>query len=137
MHVEGNFAPVFKTIISKSKSMNTQKNEKEVMMEAELQIIKDMTELLKHNPEEHLRWNSTRQDLMEMIHIVYESETIKDEYNVPVPYKTLVSMYCIILGEKIPRNPHAYVLQSNSCQGVKKQKLLLRYRGIFIVDCSF
>lgn len=113
--------------------MNTPKNEKEKMMEAELRVIEDMTHLLSHRPEDKLRWNSTKQDLMEMIHILYESETVRDEDNVPVPYIKLVRRICMILGERVPRNPHAYVSQSLQCQGVRKQKLLLRYSRPFIV----
>lgn len=107
-------------------------NEKEVMMESELRVIDDMTKLLSRHPEEHLRWNSTKQDLMEMIHILYESETVRDEYNVPVPFIKLVRRICVILGERIPRNPHAYISQNCHCQGIRKQKLLLGYDTTYI-----
>lgn len=107
--------------------------EKEKMVETYSTIISDMLELLNHTPEEGLRWGSTRRDLMESIHMLYEEEVVTDEYNVPIPYRTLVQRVCDILGEVIPHNPHSYIDQHTQCRGIRRQKLLLRYESSYII----
>lgn len=105
----------------------TDAEKKERMMQAELVIIRDMKLLMQRKPEEGLRWNSTKQDLFNMIHILYESEEVRDRYGVVMPFTVLVRHFCEILHERVPSNPYAYVTQSTLCQGCRRAPLLLRY----------
>lgn len=102
------------------------------MMTAELKIIHDMKELIKRSPKEGLTWKSTKQDLFLMIHILYESEELTDEYGVALSFKELVRRFCNILRIKVPRNPNAFVEQSLRCQGCRRAPLLMRYVQMFI-----
>ncbi|MBQ0074141.1 MAG: hypothetical protein KBT34_08085 [Prevotella sp.] len=110
----------------------THREETEKMMAAELLIIKDMKELIKKDPKEGLEWKSTKQDLFQMIHILYESEEMTDEYGVPLSYQELVRRFCNILRIQVPRNPCTYVRQSLDCKGCRRAPLLMRYVRMFV-----
>lgn len=105
----------------------------ELMMERELQIIADMKDLLlNHTAEENLRWKSTKTDLIQMVHILYESEEVRDNEGLAVTFKELVERFCLLLHVAVPKNPHTFVGQANNCQGIKRQRLLLRYMKLYV-----
>lgn len=110
----------------------TIREENELKMSAEIQIINDMIELKKRSPEEGLRWKSTKQDLFQMIYILYESGQVTDGYGVPATFCELVKCFCEILHLRVPSNPRQYVKQSLCCKGLRKSPLLLRYRRMYI-----
>lgn len=106
---------------------------KELMMKRELQIIADMKNLLlNHTAEENLRWKSTKTDLIQMVHILYESEEVRDDEGLAVTFKELVERFCMLLHVAVPNNPYAYVRRGDICQGIRKQKLLIRYLNLYI-----
>lgn len=106
--------------------------EKERMMQAENRIIADMKELMKRSPEDHLTWKSTKQDLFQMIYILYESGEVRDEYGIMVTFAEMVQRFCGILHVKVPRNPRQFVKQSATCNGLRRAPLLLRYHAMYI-----
>ena len=114
--------------------MNT--TDKERMMHNELRVIEDMKELLQHREDEGLQWHGTKTDLVEMVHILYESEEVRDEYGVPVAFKALLCRICMILQVKMPRNPCSYLGQARECKGIRRAPLLIRYKGEFIVHSA-
>lgn len=103
--------------------------DKELMMRNEMRVIADMKGLLAHDSADGLRWHGTRTDLIEMVHILYESCEIRDEDGLPIAFNRLVERCCRVLGEKVPRNPCTYLSHARQCQGVKRAPLLLRYKG--------
>ncbi len=110
------------------------REEKEIMMKNELLIIEEMKSLLTHSPEDNLKWCSTKTDLIEMIHILYESSEVRDAYGVPVSFCSLVNRCFAILNVKVPSNPNSYVSQARNCKGQRRAPLLLRYSiGCFIM----
>lgn len=110
----------------------TKREETERMMQAELMIIRDMKELIKMSPKDGLVWKSTKQDLFLMIHILYESGEMMDEYGIAITFTELVRRFCNILHLPVPRNPRAYVRQSSACMGERRPKLLLRYKAMYV-----
>lgn len=108
------------------------REEKELMMQTENRIIADMKELMKRSPEEQLTWKSTKQDLFQMIYILYESGEVRDEYGIVMPYSEMVQHFCSILHVKVPRNPRQFVRQSATCNGLRRAPLLLRYKVMYI-----
>lgn len=126
-------------------------NEKEQMMAAELRIIDDLKRLLGEDGAQpnmaakgddvapsmaaagRARWVGTKQDLYMMVHILYESEELRDDDGLPVCFTKLVERVCEIVGVKMTKNPMQYIYQAKRCCGVKRQPLLLRYRGLPVV----
>lgn len=107
---------------------NTTTSQRELMMLTELVIIDDMLSLYSHTSSEGLQWRLSRLDLMQMIHIVYESERLRDETDMPRSFNFLVRHYCDILHQPVPRNPSGYVRRALECRGERRQVLLLRYK---------
>lgn len=104
--------------------------DKEKMMRNELRVIDDMKELLSHHEDEGLQWHGTKTDLVEMVHILYESEELTDEDGVPVSFKRLLERCCCVVHERVPRNPATYLSQARQCKGMKRAPLLMRYKRI-------
>ncbi|MBR4269847.1 MAG: hypothetical protein IKQ47_08740 [Prevotella sp.] len=104
-------------------------NEKELMMRNELRVIEDMKELLTHSADEGLTWRGTKTDLVEMVHILYESEELTDDDGLPVTFKQLLLRCCSVVHERVPRNPATYLTQARQCKGIRRAPLLVRYRG--------
>ncbi len=107
---------------------HTLPSQRERMMLTELVIIEDMLTLFSHHSSDGLQWRLSRLDLMQMIHIVYESEQLRDDTDLPLTFNYLVRHYCDILHQPVPRNPSGYVHRALQCRGEKRQLLLLRYK---------
>ena len=105
--------------------------DKELMMRNELRVISDMKELLMHCEDEGLLWHGTKTDLVEMVHILYESEELTDDDGLPMPFKHLMARCCSVVHERVPRNPASYLSQARRCKGMKRAPLLMRYKGRF------
>lgn len=108
--------------------------DKELMMRNELRVIDDMKNLLTHSVDEGLKWRGTKTDLVEMVHILYESEELIDEDGLPVTFKQLLIRCCSVVHERVPRNPATYLTQARQCKGIKRAPLLMRYKGEFVMD---
>ena len=108
--------------------MNT--TDKELMMRNELRVIDDMKKLLQRSECDGLRWHGTKTDLVEMVHILYESEELTDEDGVPMTFKRLLELSCMVVHERVPRNPATYLTQARRCKGMKRAPLLIRYKRI-------
>ena len=73
-------------------------NERMKNLQAARQLLaEEMTALLDHHEEENLTWKGSKVDLMEAIYCTYESETMTDDYGMPVAFAELVRRCCCIL----------------------------------------
>lgn len=105
-------------------------NEKEQIREFRQRIVEDLEELYGHSPEEGLKWKSTKTDLIEMIHILFHSERIKDDLGLPATFVMLVNHYCGILHVKVPVNPRQLVGRAVQSKGIRSLPLYRRYKGL-------
>lgn len=114
--------------------MNT--TDKELMMRNELRVIDDMKELLQRSECDGLQWRGTKTDLVEMVHILYESEELTDDDGLPMTFVELLRRSCMVVHTKMPRNPATYLAQARQCKGMRRMPLLLRYKYIdrYITD---
>lgn len=106
------------------------------MMRNELRVIEEMKQLMEHNEEDGLRWKGTKTDLVEMVHILWESEQLRDDDGLPVTFRELMIRCFKVVHMKMPRNPASYLAQARQCKGMKRMPLLLRYKYIdeYITD---
>ena len=111
-------------------------NEKELMMRNELRVIEEMKQLMECSEDDGLRWRGTKTDLVEMVHILWESELLRDDDGLPVTFRELLLRCCRVLHTAVPRDPASYLAQARQCKGMRRMPLLLRYKyiGKYISD---
>ncbi len=102
-------------------------NNREQERENRRRIIDDMTRLLTHSADEGLQWRGSKTDLLEMVHILYWSDSIRDADGLPATFKNLVCRVCGILHVTVPRNPSQLVCHARRRKGRRVLPLLKRY----------
>jgi len=93
-------------------------------------IVSDMSQLLSHSEDEGLSWCSTKTDLMEMVHILYCADVMKDVQGLPLTFLELVRRVCRIVHVSVPSNPNHLVSRAQMRKGRKMLPLVQRYVGI-------
>ena len=68
-------------------------------------IVADFSELLNRQPAEGLQWASTKTDLVELSHLVWESGLLLDERGMPLSFRSIVNRVCAVLNVVPPHNP--------------------------------
>lgn len=103
-------------------------------------MVDDMLSLMRRRPDEGLSWASTKTDLIEMVHLLYISEVMRDRNNLPMTFKELVRRACAIVHVSEPRNPNQLVARARLRKGLRMLPLEERYDGLRIVhseaECS-
>lgn len=95
-------------------------------------VIDDMMALMKRSETEGLVWRSSKTDLMEMTHILYDAELVRDTQGLPVTFQELVRRVCAIVHVAVPGNPNHLVSRARQRKGRRMLPLLVRYEGMFI-----
>ena len=104
-------------------------NERMKNLQAARQLLaEEMTALLDHHEEENLTWKGSKVDLMEAIYCTYESETMTDDYGMPVAFAELVRRCCCILHVSVPRNPYEAACRGRRRKGIKRPSYMQRYQ---------
>lgn len=96
-------------------------------------VVADMVKLLDRSPEEGLTWLSSKTDLIEMVHIMYCADVVKDSEGLPVTFRELVRRVCSIVHVTVPCNPNQLVVRAQQRKGRRVLPLLLRYKGLAVV----
>ena len=68
-------------------------------------IVADFSELLNHETVEGLRWTSTKTDLVELSHLVWETGLLLDARGIPLSFCNIVRRICRVLNVVPPANP--------------------------------
>ncbi len=120
--------------------LETKENEMQMMKmkekEVRERIVIDMQRLLTHKEEEGLTWNSTKTDLMEMTHILFCTDLMRDAEGLPMTFRELVRRVCLIVHVTPPRNPYHLVGRAQIRKGRKMLPLLERYKGLEVINNS-
>ncbi|SRR5574344_181643 len=106
-------------------------NERNMEKKNRERIVADMVALMGRSESEGLRWRSSKTDLMEMVHILYCSDVMRDMYGLPLTFLELVRRVCAIVHVEVPRNPNQLVARAQQRKGRKVLPLLMRYDGMF------
>lgn len=95
-------------------------------------IVDDMLLLLGRSADEGLTWRSSKTDLIEMVHILYCSDRMRDGHGLPMTFKELVRRACAIVHVAMPANPNQLVARARSRKGRRVLPLEERYEGLFV-----
>lgn len=97
-------------------------------------IATDMLRLLTHKSDEGLTWQSSKTDLMEMTHILFCTDLVRDAEGLPMTFRELVSRVCQIVHVVPPCNPYHLVGRAQIRKGRKMLPLFERYKGLPIIN---
>ena len=95
-------------------------------------VISDMVALLGRSEKEGLRWRSSKTDLIEMVHMVYCADVMRDGGGLPLTFTELVRRACAIVHVAVPGNPNQLVARAQQRKGRRVLPLLMRYDGVFV-----
>ena len=118
--------------------MKEQERRMQKLREREMRerIACDMLSLPTHKEEDGLMWNSSKTDLMEMTHILYCTDLVRDDEGLPMTFRELVRRVCQIVHVTPPCNPYHLVGRAQIRKGRKVLPLFERYKGLFIIHNS-
>ncbi|MCI6504706.1 MAG: hypothetical protein MSA13_08875 [Prevotella sp.] len=104
----------------------------EIARQNRQRIIEDMIVLLGRSASEGLVWRSSKTDLIEMVHIVYCADVLRDAQGLPLTFRELVRRACEIVHVSIPANPNQLVTRAQQRKGRRMLPLLERYDKMFV-----
>lgn len=84
-------------------------------------------ELLGYTPEDNLRWEGSKIDLVELVYAAYMDKIVIDGDGCPATFSWLISHVFGILHVGVPANPRSYVARIRSRKGVRQRPFLERY----------
>lgn len=92
--------------------------------------------LLTHTPDDNLRWKGTNTDLIEMIHVVYEAELVRDSNGCLASFTSLVRRVFSLMHIKVPANPHAYLNKAHCRKGIRQLPFAQRYAQMLLNNAN-
>ena len=96
--------------------------------EAEMLLAQEVERIMnEHGEQEGLHWAGTRVDLMEALHVAYNTGMIQDEWGVSLKFNTIVSRVCRVLHVALPRNPYEIASRGQRRKGMLQRTFLERY----------
>lgn len=95
--------------------------------EAQQLLAQEVTALLRHDDVDSLHWQGTRIDLMEALHLAYETGELQDEDGISLPFTVIVSRACRLLHIAQPSNPYECASRGSRRKGRKMVSYLDRY----------
>lgn len=105
----------------------TRPHEKEQKMQARKHLIDTFTALYLNGEKEKLRWNGTKTDLLEAIHLIYIYGEIKDETGRLARLTHLIRFYFGMFRLQCPNNPHALIRNAAMRKNKQQIAFLERY----------
>lgn len=103
-------------------------DEQKMRREAESWLADEVRRLMEeHEEQEGLRWKGTSIDLMEALHVAYETGLLQDENGVCLSFCYIVRCVCTVLHVSIPRNPYEAAARGRRRKGMHMNPYLMRY----------
>ena len=95
--------------------------------EAQQQLAGEVKNLMGHSEHEGLCWQGTRIDLMEALHLAYETGSLHDEQGICLSFSTIVCRACRVLHVSCPRNPYECAARGKRRKGMLMNTFMCRY----------
>lgn len=92
--------------------------------------MSDMVRLLARSETEGLTWRASKTDLIEMVHLVYLADVMRDATGLPMTFIALVRRACRIVHVPVPANPNQLVTRAQMRKGRRMLPLTERYAGM-------
>jgi hypothetical protein len=99
----------------------------ERMRKARQMMAEEVAQLMKHTPEEQLRWTRSKMDLMEALYYVFESGLLHDDMGIATTFAEIVRQCCSVLHVKVPGNPYLMAYRGRLRKGIKNISYMNRY----------
>jgi hypothetical protein len=90
-------------------------------------IVADFSELMNREPDEGLRWTSTKTDLIELSHLVWESGLLLDERGMPLSFLSIVKKVFKVLNVVPPQNPSGMFEKTRERKNIRVRPVAERY----------
>lgn len=90
-------------------------------------VVADFSELLNRQPTEGLQWASTKTDLVELSHLVWESGLLLDERGMPLSFRSIVNRVCAVLNVVPPHNPSGTLEKIRARKNIRVRPVAERY----------
>lgn len=96
--------------------------------EAQYQLAEEVARLLmNHKEREGLHWKGTMTDLMEALHMTYETGRLTNDEGICVSFLSIVRYVCLLLHVNIPYNPYELAARGTRRKGRQMTSYLDRY----------
>lgn len=100
----------------------------------EQRLALEVEELLKEDAGGHRVWKSSRSDLLEVLHVAFNTAAIVDSNGVMVPFITLVKRAFELFRLRPPYNPYEKASRAKSRKGVRMTPFMERYKTRKLAD---
>lgn len=94
-------------------------------------IVADFSELLNHETVEGLRWTSTKTDLVELSHLVWETGLLLDARGIPLSFCNIVRRICRVLNVVPPANPSGVLDKIRARKNIRVRPIVERYMLLY------
>lgn len=98
--------------------------------EAQQQLAGEVERLMSHDEQEGLQWKGTHTDLMEALHVAYETGALQDEWGICLSFSSIVRRVCRLLHVNEPRNPYECASRGQRRKGMQMTPYLERYQRL-------
>ena len=125
-----NFFLIIMKVVSKTHLGNNRwSGDDELKMKA--MVAADFSELLNHDYVEGLRWTSTKTDLVELSHLVWETGWLLDSHGIPMSFCTIVRCICAVLNVVPPDNPSSVLDKLRRRKNIRVRPIVERYMLLY------
>lgn len=80
---------------------------------------------------EGLRWTSTKTDLVELSHLVWETGLLLDSHGIPMSFCTIVRCICAVLNVVPPDNPSSVLDKLRRRKNIRVRPIVERYMLLY------
>ena len=98
--------------------------------EAQQLLAGEVKKLMERNEQEGLCWQGTHIDLMEALHVAYETGALQDEQGICLSFAFIVCRACRVLHVHCPRNPYECASRAKRRKGMQMNTYLDRYERL-------
>ena len=100
---------------------------REQRQKARKAMAEQAVELMRRSTRENLYWIENKTDLMEMAHVAFMTEMIKDGQGRPYKFADIAKRLCDVLHVPVPSNPYSVAYNARTRKGIRQQTFFSRY----------
>lgn len=102
-------------------------NKKEDMQRMTKMVVTNFKELMRHSSDEGLKWRASKRDLVELSHLVWETNLMRDERGMPLSFSVIVDRIFKVLNTSVPKSPTAVYANLLKRKNIRSCSVTERY----------